>query len=426
MPAEKKIPRLIFHVDVNSAFLSWTSVKRLQNGESDLRLIPAVIGGDPKKRTSVVTAKSIPAKKYGIRTGEPVSMALQKCPGLYVAPSDFAWYETCSSNFIALCREIAPVLEQFSIDECFLDMTGTGLLYPDPVKTAADLKDRIRDTLGFTVNVGIGDSKLLAKMASDFEKPDRVHTLFRREVPEKMWPLPVSDLLFVGHASSELLEKNGIRTIGDLAQADPAYLKGLVGERAALQYKRAANGIDDSPVLDHPEASKGYSVVTTLEEDVSERAAAHQILKDLADSVSFRMRRDGWKACGVGVKIRSGNFSVRVNRSHQKKLEVPTDLTREICETAISLFDDLWDGKTGLRLLGIQLFDLTKEEAVQLDLFGDSTRREKQHRADEALDAIRLKYGMDAASLGPTGGSSGISRRFRAELEREREKNKDR
>ena len=378
MPAEKKIPRLIFHVDVNSAFLSWTSVKRLQNGESDLRLIPAVIGGDPKKRTSVVTAKSIPAKKYGIRTGEPVSMALQKCPGLYVAPSDFAWYETCSSNFIALCREIAPVLEQFSIDECFLDMTGTGLLYPDPVKTAADLKDRIRDTLGFTVNVGIGDSKLLAKMASDFEKPDRVHTLFRREVPEKMWPLPVSDLLFVG-----------------------------LGERAALQYKRAANGIDDSPVLDHPEASKGYSVVTTLEEDVSEREAAHQILKDLADSVSFRMRRDGWKACGVGVKIRSGNFSVRVNRSHQKKLEVPTDLTREICETAISLFDDLWDGKTGLRLLGIQLFDLTKEEAVQ-------------------LDAIRLKYGMNAASLGPTGSSSGISRRFRAELEREREKNKDR
>lgn len=421
---EKKIPRLIFHVDVNSAFLSWTSVKRLRNGESDLRKIPAVIGGDPKKRTSVVTAKSIPAKRYGIRTGEPVSMALQKCPGLFVAPSDFAWYETCSAEFIARCREIAPVLEQFSIDECFLDMTGTGLLYPDPVETATALKDRIRESLGFTVNVGIGDSKLLAKMASDFEKPDKVHTLFWSEVPEKMWVLPVSDLLFVGRASSEILEKNGIRTIGDLAKADPAFLAGLVGERAALSYRKAANGIDETPVLDHPEASKGYSVVTTLEEDVTARAAAHQILKDLADSVSFRMRRDGWRAGGIGVRIRSGTYSVRVNRSHQKKLEIPTDLTREIYETAVSLFDDLWDGRTGLRLLGIQLFDLTREEAVQLDLFGESRKREKERRADEALDAIRLKYGMDAASLGPTGRTPGVARRFRADLERKKKEEK--
>lgn len=397
----RQIPRLVFHVDVNSAFLSWTSVKRLQEGESDLRSIPAVIGGDPAKRTSVVTAASIPAKRLGIRTGEPVSMALQKCPDLYVAPSDFAWYETCSHRFVEICRRYAPVVEQFSIDECFLDMTGTDLLYPDPLATARQIKDEIRDSLGFTVNVGIGDSKLLAKMASDFEKPDKVHTLFRSEVPEKMWPLSVSDLLFVGHAASDLFVRNGIATIGDLARADRSFLVGLVGARAADQYQQAARGIDDSKVLAHPEEAKGYSIVTTLEEDVTTREAAHGILLGLSESVCFRMRREGWKCQGIGVRIRSGNYSTRVDRSHQKKLEVPTDLTREIRESALALFDDLWDGKTGLRLLGVRLFDLTREDAVQLDLFGTQEKRRKEQRAEQALDEIRAKYGRGAAGLGP-------------------------
>lgn len=172
--------RLIFHVDVNSAYLSWEAARRVAAGESDIRLIPAAIGGDRDKRTGVILAKSIPAKKYGVQTGEPVAMALRKCPDLLLAKPDFTLYERNSRAFMDICRTFAPVVEKYSIDECFLDMTGTGAIYPDPIAAAHELKDTIRDTLGFTVNVGIGANKLLAKMASDFEKPDRCTPSFRR------------------------------------------------------------------------------------------------------------------------------------------------------------------------------------------------------------------------------------------------------
>lgn len=415
--------RLIFHVDVNSAFLSWTSVKRLQEGKSDLRNIPAIIGGDPNKRSSIVTAGSIPAKKLGIRTGEPVSMAVRKCPDLVIVPSDFAWYRTCSQRFIAICKKYAPALEQFSIDECFLDMTGTAPIYPDPVQTANDLKDEIRDTLGFTVNVGIGNNKLLAKMASDFEKPDKVHTLYREEIPKKMWPLPVSDLLFVGKASAEVLEKHGVRTIGDLAAADERFLAGLVGKKAAHQFHLHANGIDDSPVETKRDPSKGFSIQATFDEDVTDLERAHGIIRELSDVVASRMRREGFRTKCIGVRIRSGNYSERVNRSHQKKLDAPTDITREITETATSLFDDLWDKKTGLRLIGLSLTDLTKEEAVQLDLFGTEKKREKMEKADRALDAVRAKYGTGAISQGIPGTDTRIGRRYRTGKKQEEDQN---
>ena len=187
------VAKLIFHVDVNSAYLSWEASRRVANGESDIRLIPAVIGGDREKRTGVVLAKSIPAKKLGINTGEPIGMALRKCPELVIAKPDFRLYEENSKKFMDICREYTPVVEKASIDECYLDMSGTHRIYPDPVALAHTIKDRIRNELGFTVNIGIGDCKLLAKMASDFEKPDKVHTLFVSEIESKMWPLPIGD-----------------------------------------------------------------------------------------------------------------------------------------------------------------------------------------------------------------------------------------
>ena len=218
--SKQNIPRLIFHVDVNSAFLSWEAVRRIREDQAeDLRKIPSIVGGDPGKRTSVVLAKSVPAKRYGIVTGEPVASALRKCPNLVVVASDFQLYKASSKAFKDICREVAPVVEEFSIDECFLDMTGTSLLYPDPIKTAYELKDRIKNELGFTVNIGIGPNKLLAKMAGDFEKPDKVHTLFMEEIPKKMWPLPIEDLLFCGKATSEKLRRGQITTIGSLAVA---------------------------------------------------------------------------------------------------------------------------------------------------------------------------------------------------------------
>ena len=223
--------RLIFHIDVNSAFLSWESARRVSQRLPDLREIPSCVGGDPKKRTGIVVAKSIPAKKYGIQTGEPVAMALRKCPNLVIVPSDFELYDKCSRAFKAICASFAPVMESFSIDGVFLDMTGTSLIYPDPVAAAHELKDKIHRELGFTVNVGISTNKLLAKMASDFQKPDRVHTLFPDEIPEKMWPLPVRNLLFLGKASEQKLLNQGIRTIGDLAREREANVQLWLGEK---------------------------------------------------------------------------------------------------------------------------------------------------------------------------------------------------
>ena len=392
--------RLIFHVDVNSAFLSWEAARRVKNGESDLREIPSCIGGDPESRRGVVLAKSIPAKKYMVKTGEPLSAALRKCPGLVIAKPDFKLYTRCSKAFKDICRSYAPVVEEFSIDECFMDMTGTEHMYPDPIALANELKDRIREELGFTVNVGIGRNKLCAKMAIDFEKPDKVHTLFPEEVERKMWPLPVGDLLFIGGSSAARLREAHIQTIGELAHADPDVLKKLLGEKMSVQAHSFSNGIDNSPVREQPEEAKGYSNSVTLEEDVTDLEAADAILLALADSVSAHMRSDGAKAGNVAVTIRYLDFK---NRSHQKKLDRTIDTTREVYDTARALLRELWKDKRALRLIGISLTGLARgEEHEQISLFEDpkDPNREKSAKKDKTVDALRSKYGADIIQRG--------------------------
>lgn len=408
--------RLIFHIDVNSAFLSWEAARRVRAGEDDIRLIPSAIGGDREKRTGVILAKSIPAKKYGITTGEPIAMALRKCPDLYLARPDFQLYDSCSKAFMNICREYAPVVEKFSIDECFLDMTGTGMLYPDPVAIAHEIKDKIREELGFTVNVGIGRNKLLAKMASDFEKPDRVHTLFPEELEKKFWPLPVGELISVGRSTAEKLEKAYIRTIGELAKTDPEQLKRLVGNKLGEHIYNYANGIDTSPVLSEPEEVKGYSNSTTLEKDVRTREKAYEVLLALADSVGFRMRSDNVKACCVAVTIRGNDFK---DHSHQRKLFDPTDITNEIYAVSRQLFDELWDSRTPLRLLGIALTNITHDDVSQISLFvEEDLQKEKQRKAEKAMDALRGKFGSGAISRGGAMLSSGkVGSKHKAQID---------
>lgn len=395
-----RMERLIFHVDVNSAYLSWEAVRRVKNGEPDLRLIPSCIGGDPETRRGVVLAKSIPAKRFQIKTGEPVSMALRKCPALVVAPPDFRLYSASSRAFKEICRHYAPVVEEFSIDECFCDFTGTRLTYPDPLALAAEIKDRIRDELGFTVNIGVARNKLCAKMASDFEKPDKVHTLFPEEIPEKLWPLPVGALLFVGESSVRKLEKTGVQTIGDLARSRPELLKPILGEKFSRQAWRYANGLDDSPVRAEPEEPKGYSNSVTLEDDVRDTDTANAILLALCDSVSAHMRADGNRAYGISVSIRYLDFK---NRSHQCTLDTPADTTKEIYETARRLLSELWTDRRPLRLLSVALTHLTKEEGgAQLSLFDGGTRtsRARDRKLDRTVDALRGKFGSDVIRRG--------------------------
>lgn len=387
--------RLIFHVDVNSAFLSWEAAKRVKEGLPDLREIPSCIGGDPKLRRSIVVAKSIPAKKYGVTTGEPVALALRKCPDLVCVPGDFALYQRCSRAFKEICASYAPAMESFSIDEVFLDMTGTHLIYPDPVAVAHEIKDKIRDELGFTVNVGIGTNKLLAKMASDFEKPDKVHTLFPEEIQKKMWPLPVSELFMVGRATAEKLRLLGIKTIGDLAKTDVGILTAHLKSHGKTIWE-FANGIEGTPIdgRAHTE-NKGIGNMTTLSQDLSDKTEIFEVLRELAEKVAGRLRASGQQAGLVCVEIKYADFT---KATHQMQLLSPTNVSDTIYRAACRLFEEVWKGYP-VRLLGIRTSKLSKTGQQQMNLF-DMAKSEKMQKLDKALDEIRERYGTSAVVRG--------------------------
>ena len=407
--------RLVFHIDVNSAFVSWSAVEMLKNGGPDLREVPSIVGGDPDSRRSIVAAKSIPAKKYGIVTGEPVSSALRKCPNLVIAGSNFDWYVKCSRAFKAICQEYTPTMQSFSIDEVFLDMSGMNLIYPDPIATAYEIKDRVYKELGFTVNVGVASNKLCAKMASDFEKPNKVHTLFSNEIESKMWPLPVEDLFTCGKSTSARLRSLGIFTIGELAKYPVEQLTMLLGERGAVHFHNYANGIDDSPVLQEAEDAKGYSAETTVEEDLVDIEAINRLLLAQTDVVAARMRADEGKCRCIGVTFRNLDF---VNKSHQKKLPEATDVTDIIFETAKQLIRESWHGEP-LRLLGLSLSDIERDGFEQMSLFQDENK-EKRKALDSTLDSIRGKFGNSAVQRASTiDTSKNINRRHKAEQENE-------
>lgn len=390
MEPQKKI---IFHVDVNSAFLSWEAVKRLQEDPDavDLREIPAAIGGDRAKRHGVILAKSIPAKKYGIHTGEPVVDALRKCPDLYLTGADFELYYRNSQALLEILRSYTPDVEQTSIDEAFLDMTGTERLWGDPLTAANRLREQVHRELGFTVNVGISVNRLLAKMASDFRKPNLVHTLFPEEIPVKMWPLPVGELFFVGHATAEKLNQLGIRTIGELAHADLNMLRSHLKKQGEAIW-HCANGQDFSTLSTEAEPAKGIGNSTTIAFDVTDEGTAKMVLMSLTETVSTRLRKEHVKAEGLSVAIRNQDFR---NSSHQMVLPNATNITQELYQAACQLFDELWDG-TPIRLLGVTANRLADEkEARQLDLF-QTVDYEKMERLDQAMDTIRNRFGMNA------------------------------
>ena len=390
--------RIIFHIDVNSAFLSWTALARLRAGESiDLRKIPSIIGGDMAKRHGVVLAKSIPAKAYGITTGEPVVNAFRKCPNLVSAAPDHAMYEQQSHALMKYLSGICPDIEQVSIDECYMDYTPIASKYTSPEAAAAEIKDEIYKRFSFTVNIGISDRKVLAKMASDFKKPNLVHTLYSWEIQKKMWPMPVSSLFMCGRSSAETLRKLGILTIGELAQADPHILEAHLKSHGITLWKYA-NGEDSAEVLPEPAKAKGIGNSTTMTTDAATREDACKVLLWLAESVGERLRSSGQLAGLVCTEIKYNTFK---SVSHQMLLDTPTASTDVIYQKACALFDELWDG-TPIRLLGIRTTTLVAEdEPIQLSLFDYTAPvSEKQQRLDAALDSIRNRYGKDSIKRG--------------------------
>ncbi|WP_313133720.1 DNA polymerase Y family protein [Anaerocolumna sp.] len=385
--------KVIFHIDVNSAFLSWEAVYRLKHLRStkDLREMVAAVGGDMAMRHGIILAKSPLAKKYGVRTGDSIMEAKQKCPNLILVPPNYNLYEHSSTAFMQILRDYSPDVEQYSIDEAFMDMTGTERLFGSPVIVAHKIKDRIQRELGFTVNIGVSSNKLLAKMAGDFKKPNLVHTLFPDEIKEKMWPLPVSELFFVGRATTKKLFGLGIHYIGELANADPVMLKSYFKKHGEVIWA-FANGLDMSVVQSSPPPNKGYGNSTTIPFDVTDSSTAKLVLLALAETVAARLRKHEVKAEVIAVGIKDYNFSYA---SHQKVLTAATNITLEIHKAACTLFDELWNGSP-IRHLGIHTsrikdFDFNR----QINMF-DTEDYEKLESADQMIDTIRSKHGIDS------------------------------
>lgn len=396
---------IIFHIDVNSAFLSWTAVKMLAEGSKiDLRNIPSIIGGDQKKRHGVVLAKSVPAKKYGIVTGEPIANALQKCPDIMIVPPEHDYYHIQSERCMELMRRFTPEIEQVSIDECYMDYTGIQHNYASPIDAANEIKNMVKEQLGFTVNIGISDVKVLAKMASDFTKPDKVHTLYKSEIRQKMWNLPIEDLYMAGKSSVDTLHKLGIFKIGQLAQCPVNILEAHLKSHGRMLWE-FANGRDESVVNPVREEVKGVGNSTTLPHDLDNLEEIEKILLELSEKVAGRLRKAKQKAKTVAVEIKYNDFT-KVSR--QTTSDWATDSGIEIYNMVKELFKKLWN-KTPVRLLGVRTANLVEQgEPEQMSIMdilikenpagGRQTlqpSREKLKQLDKAMDVIKSKYGED-------------------------------
>ena len=379
------------HIDVNNAFLSWSAIDLLNKGyKYDIRNSYAVIGGDEKKRSGIVLAKSTPAKKLGIVTAETLYSARKKCKVLKVYPPNFKFYNEMSNKFFSLLRKYTPDIEIASIDECYLDYGKVKSLYGDEVAFAYKIKDEIKNTLGFTVNIGIANNKLCAKMASDFSKPDKVHTLYENEVKEKMYPLDVGDLFGIGKRTVPKLNSLGIYKISDLALADPVMLEKYFKNQAYVMIK-SANGIDDSIVDSNEYHPLCIGNEITLPHNISSKREAYDKLLILSEYVSKRLRKEEKYASVVCVTMKD-EFLKR--RSHQKKLLNETNIEKEIYKTACMIFDEFWNGEN-IRLIGIRLDGLTLSKKYQGSIFENVEKREHDEKIDKLIDNINFKFGKN-------------------------------
>ncbi|MBQ6538833.1 MAG: DNA polymerase IV [Bacilli bacterium] len=388
--------RIIFHIDVNNAFLSWTAVKMLNEGSKvDIREIPSVIGGDEKARHGIVLAKSPVAKKMGIKTAISLYEARKICPKLKVFQADFYWYGECSYKLMKYLSDYSPSLEQFSIDECFMDFTGTNYLYKDYIELANKIKDEIKEKFGFTVNIGIANNKLCAKMASDFEKPDKVHTLFDDEIAKKLWPLPVGELFMVGKSTTEKLNSMNIKTIRDLANTDIKKLE-KVFKNQAINLHNAAWGKDDSPVESERRKRKSISTETTLPNDENDRDKLKKILFSQSVEVGRSLRRKKMYAKTIGIIYKDLKFR---RTSNQTTIDNPTNDDKEIYKVVSDLFDSTYNDEY-IRLIGVKLANLQESKEKQISIFDKI--EEEDDIFQETIDKINNKFGkniVEPASL---------------------------
>ena len=380
----------ILHIDVNNAFLSWTAVEMLKQGSKiDIREIPAIIGGDETKRSGIVLAKSMKAKECGVKTADTIYLARKKCPNVKIFSSNFQIYRKYSNELYKLLLQYTDKIERFSIDECFLDMTEY-LMKDTLLNKAKEISKRVKEELGFTVNIGVAHNKLLAKMASDFTKPDRIHTLYKEEIPTKMWPLPVSELFMLGKRTVPKLYNMQIKTIGDLAKMDKKVLEKKFGKHGIMMWEYA-NGIDNSEVHYKEEKPKGVGNSITLPENITEIEKLEEILLALTEQVTYRLRKYNLLAKTVNVQLRTKDFE---DTSHQGKLLEATASTKEIYEKAKGLLNQMYHKPMAIRLIGVRVDNLVEKEELQLSLFHNE-KNEKQEKLDKVVDELKNKYGYN-------------------------------
>ncbi len=387
--------RIVIHVDVNNAFLSWTAVNMLQNGSKiDIRKKYAVIGGDESQRRGIVLAKSIPCKNRGVTTGETLYSARKKCPYLDVYPPEFYTYKKYSDMMYEYLLTYTDVIERYSIDECFMEYTNSQKLFGDPVKIAYKIKDDIKNKFGFTVNVGVGNNKLLAKMASDFSKPDKVHTLFFEEIEKKMWPLDVSNLFMIGKSTSKKLYELGIKTIYELAHTDKDFLVRHFKSFGNLMYDYA-NGIDNSLVETERGNPKSISNSVVLPYDYNNKDEILKVMKELSMEVGKTLRKKNMYAMNVSIWIKYSDFS-KVSKQATLENQINSDI--DIYNHASLIFNKLWDSEKKIRALCVGVSNLTDKYREQLNIFNvsNNTNIKKDLELQKTIDNIRKKYGNDS------------------------------
>ena len=379
---------IVFHIDVNNAFLSWTAVYLLKQGnKKDIRKVPSIIGGDEKKRRGIVLAKSPVAKKYGIKTAETIYSAKEKCKNLEIYPPNYKWYYEKSKELMKYLSQYSPSQEQISIDECFLDMTGMDYIYKDIIKLAYKIKDEVKEKFGYTVNIGIANNKLCAKMASDFEKPDKVHTLFSTEIVEKLWPLKVERLFMCGKKTSQELNKLGIKTIGELANTPKGFLEKHF-KSMGTYLKEASLGIDHSKVEARDSKNQSISLTETLPYNYKDEDKLKEIIFRQTEEVCRELRSKNLFCKTVAIIFKNSNFK---NYSAQTTLENATDNTETILKTAYQVFDDNYN-QDEIRLIGVRLSNLTAEKSEQLSIF-ESEENDKNSNVQKTIDDINNKFG---------------------------------
>ncbi|MBQ8555441.1 MAG: DNA polymerase IV [Clostridia bacterium] len=389
--------RVILHCDCNNFY---ASVELLEHPE--LRNQPVAVAGDPEGRHGIILAKNQIAKKAGVQTAETIWQARRKCPGLVLLPPHHEKYDAMSRRVNEIYLSVTDQVEPFSVDESWLDVTGSRTLFGDGMTIANELRRRVREELGITISVGVSDNKSWAKMGSDYKKPDATTLITRENVAELLYPLPVRDMLFVGHAAAEILQRHGVATIGALANTSPTLLKKWLGKQGESLHQMA-NGQDDAPVRRWGEGDPVKSVGNSLTypHDLVGRDAWRAGLMPLCDSVGARLRAQHLKGRTVTVQIKDTNLKVI---SRQRTLPMPTNLTKVLFQEALAILDSCWSPRAPIRLLSVTASTLCNENEAteaQLSFLTEITPDDpRQARLEQAVDGVRRRFGKNSISPG--------------------------